>query len=708
MAFSRRKIEQVACLLHNMLDQQGSDVVVVRASECQVLFMNEPARQRIDPALEDPTDCKSGYARCFPQLCSKCPGMEEPQVVGETARTQLEDEEGRMFTLDRSTLEWLDAKPATALFLRDTHEVHEASEKLYKLAYIDQLTGIPNRQKFKEDFECVRPAIESGELGGVVAIFDLDNFKSVNDTYGHNTGDIMLRRLAEHIHGDPGFEGHLYRLGGDEFVLFYAERGYARVSALEAQAHYGELFARTLQPYTLPSIELACTISMGIALLPGHGTSASELLRKADIALYKAKAGGRNQLAFFEDRYDTAQKLKDVYINMQPILLLNGRTFGYELIDKGNEEENDAQSVNLSDFNRTMDALGLEDIQSDVRYFIPYTKSIDNASVRNNLPKDKFVIEIALSVQCAAEDIKLYTRLRSFGYALAFTGLRQTNALPPLMKIATYAKFAPGSMDATARERLIALYPHILFIATDVNTHEACDLARRQGFKLLQGFFFDKPAVVKKSKEIDPLKLNYLRLLKLSSTDGYVDFQEISEVIAADVALSYKLLRLLNSAAVGLRYRISSIAMAVAYLGEENLKKWIALLAIRGIASDKPSELLRMSLVRAQFGELLAPHCTKKRDVKHVFMVGMFSLLHIALDKSKQELLDEIPVAEEIRDSLLTKTGIYSDMVAFFSNYEYGNWEEINRFAEENGLSSQRINESYIAAVKWYNELADE
>lgn len=230
--------------------------------------------------------------------------------------------------------------------------------------------------------------------------------------------------------------------------------------------------------------------------------------------------------------------------------------------------------------------------------------------------------------------------------------------------------------------------------------------AKKQGFKLFQGFFFNEPVVMQKTKDISPLKVNYYRLLQLTSSDDYVNFSEIAMVISSDVALSYKLLRPLNSAAVGLRNQISSIDMALAYLGEENLKKWIAMLALRGTASDKPLELVRMSLIRARFAEQLAPHYLPKRNSKHLFLIGLLSLLHIALEKDKEELLSEIPVAQDIRDALLLKNGLYSDILPFFSNCEYANWDEIGHYADEHHLNPKLINDAYIAAVKWYNDLA--
>jgi EAL and modified HD-GYP domain-containing signal transduction protein len=140
-------------------------------------------------------------------------------------------------------------------------------------------------------------------------------------------------------------------------------------------------------------------------------------------------------------------------------------------------------------------------------------------------------------------------------------------------------------------------------------------------------------------------------------------------------------------------------------MGEESLKKWIAVLALRGIAEDKPLELVRLSLIRARFGELLAANYRIKRNPQQVFMVGMLSLLHIALEKSKEQLMEEIPVAPEIRESLLTKTGLYSDTISFFENYEYANWEAVSAYVSEHQLDSSYVNDAYITSVKWYNDL---
>ena len=707
MILNRKKEDKSEQLIHDIWNFRDSDVVVVRKNGCRVLFMNNAAKKRMEEnSIKDEISCREGYSLLFPHLCDNCHSLKDNEEY--PIKFDIDSKEGRIFSTSLNAMNWLDNKMANVFYLRDVDDERTANKRLYNLAYMDVLTAIPNRRKFKEDFEELEKDISSGFKCGIVAIFDLDNFKNVNDTYGHNTGDLMLKRFTEHLNGDPLFKGHLYRLGGDEFAFLYAD---VMESYADPKQYYAELLNNALRSYSMPNIDISCTISMGVSFFPQHGELASELLRKADIALYKAKTAGRNQIAFFEDRYDLAKKFKDVYINIRPVLFENSKTFGYELIDEGSSEKGEdnieKETVSLNEFNRTIDMLGIEDMSNDVRYLINYTNQMLDMMPQSHLKK-KFLIHIQMPSTHKESNFKNYQKLRSLGYELVFSGINKSNCNDKIMSLADYVKFEINPVFASFHKETIEKYPGKSFIASNVDTNIQFEVAKRLGFKLFQGYYFNqvKPMTTK-TKDIEPLRVNYFRLLKLTITDDYVDFNEISEVIASDLALSYKLLRLLNSAAIGLKNRISSIPMAVAYLGEENLKKWISLLGLRGVAPNKPLELVRLSLIRARFGELLAPNFPIRRNNKHVFLVGLLSLLHVALDKPQEEVLSEMPLAEDIKESLLTKEGIHSDLVAFFKNFEYANWEEVNHFAQENNLTSQFINDAYMKAVKWCNELIE-
>jgi len=694
-------------VLKSILNLSDLNVFAVQGRKCDVIFTNKAAEASLGSDFDLDRGCEMSFAKNYATLCNHCPFSKKGNKE-KGAHFELKDKSGRTFSASCNVVDWFDGEETAVFFTRDITKEKEFNDKLYSLAYLDQLTGIPNRRKLQDDFAALEEIIADNMLRGVVALFDLDHFKTVNDTYGHNAGDLILRRLTDHLQSNPEFHGHLYRLGGDEFVLLFSDAPDKFSSEKKMLAHYKDLISTALCSYTLPNIDVACTLSIGVSIFPKHGLNLSEILRKADIAMYEAKTNGRNQVCIFEDKYDTAQKFKDLFINLQPILYASRETFGYDLVDRGNDGGDDDGTVNLSGANRTIDALGLEDIQNDLKFFIAYSSQLLNPAVSKTLPRNKFIVQVSLPEEITKTETEIYLNLRKNGYKLAFVGLCESNAVKEVLALADFCKFNTEKIKLDAQKKIITDNAKIRFIATDVDTPEDYIAAKNAGFNLYQGFFFNhnQPDMTRKTKDIGPMKVNYLHLLKHSSTSGYMDFNEISTIISCDVALTYKLLRILNSAAVGLR-NVSSVSMAVAYLGEENLKQWIAVLALRGIAEDQPMELVRMSLIRARFGELLAPHFNVKQDPKKVFMVGLLSLLHVAFEMTKAELLEEIPVSEEIRQSLLTNEGIYSDLLRFYENYEYANWDDVTKFIELNKLNSQLVNDSYIAATKWYNDLIE-
>ena len=578
-------------------------------------------------------------------------------------------------------------------------------QSLYNLAFLDGLTQVPNRMRLKDDFAQMEHEIAAGKKCGAVAIFDIDFFKKVNDTYGHSIGDTMLQRLAEQLNGKPQFKERLYRLGGDEFALLLSVDTEAHPDLWQ---HFEEILSGALDSYTLPNIDLSCTLSMGVALYPQHGDTLTALLHRADIALYKAKTAGRNRLELFKDEDEIIKDLKDIYINIQPVLDAGGKTFGYELTEGSAESDKKAQKTSLIDFNRTLDVLGLEEMDNNNKYFVSYTKNMAAATGLDRL-KSKLIMQIDVTDYCGDEELQNCMRLKELGFTIALNCSDKDYLSDALLAVAEYVKVTPGMIADEDVKHIILKNGNITFIGYHIDDSNQLSAAKKARCGLFQGQFFkEAQTITKKTKDIEPLQANYFRLLKLTCTEKFVDFSEISDIISSDLALSFKLLKLMNSVALGMRTPVSSIPMAVTYLGEERLKKWIALMSLRGITSEKPIELIRISLIRAKFGENLIPHFKVPRNPDHVFMVGMLSLLHVALGKEQKELMDEISLAEDIRESLLGKNGRYSDLLEFFRNYEHSHWFEVSKFAKDNNLSTRVINEAYLAATKWFDELTRE
>ncbi len=171
-------------------------------------------------------------------------------------------------------------------------------EKLYQQAHFDPLTGLPNRLLFRDRLE--REIARSQREGHALALLfiDLDNFKVVNDTFGHAVGDELLREAARRISGLVRQSDTVGRLGGDEFTVMLTGLGHAR----EAWP-IGEAMVEALgQAFVQADQESFLGASIGIASYPEDGATADDLLKSADIAMYRAKAGGRSQVVFFEER----------------------------------------------------------------------------------------------------------------------------------------------------------------------------------------------------------------------------------------------------------------------------------------------------------------------------------------------------------------------------------------------------------------------
>jgi diguanylate cyclase (GGDEF)-like protein len=181
-------------------------------------------------------------------------------------------------------------------------------EKAQHLAGHDTLSGLPNRLRFTEHLSALMARLPSEETGLAVLFVDLDKFKEVNDTYGHAAGDLVIIGCAERMAGKLRANDVLARFGGDEFAII--QTGVR--SPLDAE-NLGRRIIESIRPaFQIGESEAYIGASIGIALAPDNGTDAAELMRLADIAMYRAKNSGRNRACFFEQRMDDTLRIRKV------------------------------------------------------------------------------------------------------------------------------------------------------------------------------------------------------------------------------------------------------------------------------------------------------------------------------------------------------------------------------------------------------------
>jgi len=189
----------------------------------------------------------------------------------------------------------------------DLTEAKQAERHIYELAYFDYLTGLPNRRLLIEQLGKILPRSQRARQFGALLFIDLDNFKLLNDTLGHDVGDQLLREVAERLRQTVRASDHLSRLGGDEFVVVLENLGEHEAGGIhEANAIGMKLLKALAVPYQLGTRPSVITPSIGAALFGTVHATVDVLLRQADLAMYRAKAEGRNTLRFFDPSMQAA------------------------------------------------------------------------------------------------------------------------------------------------------------------------------------------------------------------------------------------------------------------------------------------------------------------------------------------------------------------------------------------------------------------
>lgn len=189
----------------------------------------------------------------------------------------------------------------------DISERKEAEEKIRHLAFYDPLTGLPNRRLLVDRLQQAMVLGERTGNHGALLFIDLDEFKSLNDTLGHDVGDLLLIEVASRLLEAIRASDTAARLGGDEFVVMLEELAEEATEAAEQARLVGEKVLVALnQPYHLAGHELRSTPSIGLTLFAGRRATIDELMRQADLAMYQSKSAGRNALHFFDPQMQAA------------------------------------------------------------------------------------------------------------------------------------------------------------------------------------------------------------------------------------------------------------------------------------------------------------------------------------------------------------------------------------------------------------------
>ncbi len=398
----------------------------------------------------------------------------------------------------------------------------------------------------------------------------------------------------------------------------------------------------------------------------------------------------------------------DTFVARQPIFDRNQKVYGYELLFRSGVENifihPDPEQATSKVISDSFFLLGISRLTGGKRAFINITKDILLGEYLYLIPKELIVVEILENVDVNSQVIQACEKLKRAGYLIALDDFVYEDSYKPLLKLADFVKVDFLSTNGDKRKALVENFSAYgpRFLAEKLETPLSFREAKILGYQYFQGYFFNKPEIIR-GKDITGSKLHYLLMLQEINRPE-LNFKKLGEIIKKEVSLSYKLLRYINSAYFGLPNKISSILQALVLLGEREIRKWCSLIAIAQMGLDKPEELILQAIIRARYCELIAQRLGKNERKDDFFLMGMFSLIDAILDRPMSEILRDIPIVDEIKEALLGEENDLSKVLRTIILYEKGDCMELTENIFGLKLREDVVLRVYLDSVKWAHE----
>jgi len=404
-----------------------------------------------------------------------------------------------------------------------------------------------------------------------------------------------------------------------------------------------------------------------------------------------------------------------LFIGRQPILDREEKLFGYELLFRSA----DTLSANVTDYFHaavtvvlnTLSTFGITGLLGRYKGFFNVNTDLLMSETLELLPREHVVIELLESIEISDEVVERCRTLKERGFSLALDDHICQKSYEPLYEIVDIIKLdvlalSPAALQDSV-ERLRG--KPLRLLAEKVETPEQFARCMKMGFDLFQGYYFAKPVVLKQ-RRMDISKLTLMKLLQLINKDAETGL--IEKTFKENPSLTYNLLRLVNSVAMGLREKIRSLRHAIAMLGREQLKRWIVL-ALFASSDERGfcSPLLEMAAMRGRLMELLVksvPLLGRGPEyAETAFMTGVLSLINVILDIPIGEATRQLNLADDISQALLGRKGILGDLLAMAEKLEQADFRGVALLLSKCHLSFADLQSAQMDAIRWTNSLQE-
>ena len=389
---------------------------------------------------------------------------------------------------------------------------------------------------------------------------------------------------------------------------------------------------------------------------------------------------------------------------------------GFELLLRSRQnnlsQQLDGDTASSLVINHAFNELGVKAALGKYRGFINVSKNILMSDMIELLPKDQLVFELLKTVQIDTEVVERCKHLRSLGYLLALDDINHhSEDVDPLRGIVDVIKVDIESLNHDDLAGIVTRFKKwpVKLLAKKVDTRETAKLCFELGFNLFQGSYFSKPTLIT-GKRLSHSDLEVIRLIGLVSSEA--DIVKIEKVFKENPGLSFSLLRLTNSVALGAYRKITSVNHAIMVLGRRQLHRWLQMLLF---ATDNnaifPNPLLQLAATRGKFMELLARQTDKNnQDLEdHAYMVGIMSLMDTLLSMPLAEIISPLNAPYDVSSALLFRSGQLGKMLQLIESLELNDVDSANQSLDElSPLDISQVNIAQIDALTWANSIGQD
>lgn len=401
------------------------------------------------------------------------------------------------------------------------------------------------------------------------------------------------------------------------------------------------------------------------------------------------------------DNIETGESL-DLLLARQPVFNKSQDVVSYLLLYR-NDDESAQKTINdhLATSSVILNTYASICQDGQVRSLPCYIKLTDKTLMAENfpeLPKENFILEILGHSNITPELVERVKELGQQGYRLALSDYKPNPKFEPLLNLIHILKLDVQSIGLEKMPALVKeLRPyHLELLADKVETQEEFRKCHELGFALFQGYFLSKPEPIK-GKKLGSSKVLLLQMMvELQSPQATA--QSVEQIVINDPLLTYRILRVVNSAAFNFPREIESLSHAISLLGFDQIRKWVSLFLVTD-TQEKPEELTRSMLARGRMCEVLAEMLGREQPINN-FIAGLFSKLDALLDMEMPDLLQQVPLQNDVKAALLNYEGQLGQILEQVCRYESGEFDSMDLLLDQSFYET-----AYRHSLNWSQQV---